>query len=79
MKNAKKEKKTSGIKRRDSKVDYKISLYDYHPNHDGHLCKIVELRNMKTVAALSKDARYICFLCGRAARHKKNLCEPVEI
>ena len=27
----------------------------------------------------SKDARYICFLCGRAAKHKKNLCEPIEI
>lgn len=63
----------------DSKVDYKISLYDYHPNHDSHLSKIVGLRNMKTVATLSKDARYICFPWGRAARHKKNLCEPVEI
>ncbi|MDX1777852.1 MAG: hypothetical protein R3339_03160 [Thermodesulfobacteriota bacterium] len=75
----KKAKKTSGTKKKDAKVDYKLSLYDYHPNHDDHLCKIVELRNMKTVAALSKDARYICFLCGRAAKHKKNLCEPVEI
>jgi hypothetical protein len=34
---------------------------------------------MKSVAKLSKDARYICFLCGRAAKHKKNLCEPIEI
>lgn len=76
MKNA---KKTSGTKKKDAKVNYKLSLYDYHPNHNSHLCKIVELRNMKTVAALSKDARYICFLCGRAAKHKKNLCEPVEI
>ena len=76
MKNA---KKTSVTKKKVAKVNYKLSLYDYHPNHNSHLCKIVELRNMKTVAALSKDARYICFLCGRAAKHKTNLCEPVEI
>ena len=67
------------VAKKDSKVDYKMSLVDYHPNHDSHLCKIVEIRNMKSVAKLSKDARYICFLCGRAAKHKKNLCEPIEI
>ena len=79
MKKAKKARITTQANKKDSKVNYKMSLYDYHPNHDSHLCKIVELRNMKTVATLSKDARYICFLCGRAAKHKKNLCEPVEI
>jgi len=71
MKNAKKVKKTTRVTKKDSKVSYKISLVDYHPNHDSHLCKIVELKNMKTVAMLSKDARYICFLCGRAAKNKK--------
>jgi hypothetical protein len=56
-----------------------MPLADYHPNHDKHLCKMVELRNMKTVGKLAKDARYICFLCGRAAKNKSNLCEPVEL
>ena len=79
MKNGVKAKNTTKATNKDIKVNYKMSLADYHPNHDDHLCKIVELRNMKTVATLSKDARYICFLCGRAAKHKKNLCEPVEI
>ena len=60
-------------------TDYKISLYDYHPNHDQHMCSIAQARNMKTVAALSKDAKYICFLCGRAAKKKEHLCEPVAI
>jgi hypothetical protein len=60
-------------------VDYKISLYDYHPNHDQHMCSIAQARNMKTVAELSKDAKYICFLCGRAAKKKEHLCEPVAI
>ena len=79
MKNIKKVNKTNKVKKDASKLDYKMPLVDYHPNHDSHLCKIVELRNMKSVAKLSKDARYICFLCGRAAKHKKNLCEPIEI
>jgi hypothetical protein len=60
-------------------IDYKISLYDYHPNHDLHMCRIVQVRNMKTVAELAKDARYICFICGRAAKRKEHLCEPVAI
>ncbi len=49
------------------KIDYKIPLSDYHPNHDLHMCNVVKLRNMKTVAELAKDAKYICFICGRAA------------
>lgn len=65
--------------RREQKIDYKISLYDYHPNHDLHMCSIVKLRNMKTVAELAKDAKYICFICGRAAKKKEHLCEPVAI
>lgn len=72
------DKKGSRISK-SSKVDYKIPLSDYHPNHDRHLCKMVELRNMKTVGKLAKGARYMCFLCGRAAKSKSNLCEPVEI
>lgn len=77
--------KTQGTKkkeralRREPKIDYKISLYDYHPNHDLHMCKIVSVRNMKTVAEFAKDAKYICFICGRAAKKKEHLCEPVAI
>jgi hypothetical protein len=57
----------------------KLALVDFHPNHDRHLCHIVNLRNFKTAAKLSKDAKYICFLCGRAAKSEKNLCEPLKI
>lgn len=57
--------------------EYKLD--DWHPDHDKHLCHIVNLRNLKTAAKLSKDAQYICFLCGRAAKDEKNLCEPVKI
>jgi hypothetical protein len=57
----------------------KLALVDFHPGHDRHLCHIMNLRNVKTAGRLSKDARYICFLCGRAAKNKKNLCEPLQI
>ena len=79
IKRVKKTHKKSSPISKSSAVDYKISLSDYHPNHDRHLCKMVELRNMQTVGKLAKGARYICFLCGRAAKNKSNLCEPVEI
>lgn len=79
IKRVKKTHKKSSPISKSSAVDYKMSLSDYHPNHGRHLCKMVELRNMKTVGKLAKEARYICFLCGRAAKNKSNLCEPVEI
>jgi len=34
---------------------------------------------MDKVAGLSKGAKYVCHICGRAAARAKNLCEPVEI
>jgi hypothetical protein len=57
--------------------DYQLT--DLHPDHEKHLCHIAGLRNMRTVAALSKDAQYLCVICGRAAKHAVNLCEPAKI
>jgi hypothetical protein len=79
MKSMIKGRRSIAAAKKKSTVDYRMPLADYHPNHDKHLCKMVELRNMKTVGKLAKDAQYICFLCGRAARNKTNLCEPVEL
>jgi len=56
-----------------------FELMDLHPDHDKHLCHITNLRNMKTVGLLAKDARFVCFACGRAAKDQANLCEPVKI
>jgi hypothetical protein len=56
-----------------------VRLADAHPNHENHLCHIIALRNMKRAGKLAKDAQYICFLCGRAAKDRVNLCEPVKI
>jgi hypothetical protein len=56
-----------------------FELTDLHPDHEKHLCHITGLRNMRTVGALAKDAQYVCAICGRAAKHAVNLCEPVKI
>lgn len=54
-------------------------LFKTHPGHTNHMCELVAKRKMDKVAALSKGAKYICHICGRAAADAKNLCEPVEI
>jgi hypothetical protein len=54
-------------------------LYREHPGHENHLCELVAKRQMDKVAELSKDAKYICHICGRAAADAANLCEAVEI
>ena len=50
-----------------------------HTGHAKHLCELVSKRQMDKVAALSKGAKYVCFICGRAAAKAANLCEPIEI
>ncbi len=77
-------KKTKSVKRKNKIVkkipdNEKYKLEDWHPNHDKHMCHIMSLRNLKTAAKLAKDSQYICMICGRAAKNKKNLCEPVKI
>lgn len=55
------------------------ALYKKHTGHAQHLCELVGKRQMDRVAGLSKGAKYVCHICGRAAAKASNLCEPVEI
>ena len=57
----------------------KTVLQNECPEHDRHLCHIINLRNMKTASRLAKNAQFICFICGRAAGKAENLCQPVKI
>jgi hypothetical protein len=50
-----------------------------HPGHGKHMCELVARREMDTVATLSKGAKYICHICGRASAKSAHLCEPVKI
>ena len=54
-------------------------LFRAHPGHGNHMCELVAKRKMDKVATLSKGAKYVCHICGRAAAKAVNLCEPVEI
>jgi hypothetical protein len=54
-------------------------LFEKHTGHQSHLCDLVSRRKMAQVAKLSKGARYICHICGRAAAKSSSVCEPVEI
>jgi len=55
------------------------ALFKTHRGHAKHLCQLVSQRKMDQVASLSKGAKYVCHICGRAAAKAANLCEPVEI
>ena len=54
-------------------------LFKQHTGHGEHMCELVSKRKMDKVAGLSKGAKYVCHICGRAAARARNLCEPVEI
>ena len=55
-------------------------LYKKHTGHaNRHLCDLVAKRQMDKVAGLSKGAKYLCHICGRAAAKAGNLCEPIAI
>ena len=55
-------------------------LYTKHTGHvNKHLCDLVAKRQMDKVAGLSKGAKYVCHICGRAAAKGSSLCEPVAI
>jgi len=55
------------------------ALFKAHGGHADHLCELTSKRMMDRVATLSKNAKYVCHICGRAAARAANLCEPVEI
>jgi hypothetical protein len=54
-------------------------LSSKHPGHSRHMCELVTKRQMAQVAKLSKGAKYVCHICGRAAAKPGNLCEPVKL
>jgi hypothetical protein len=54
-------------------------LYERHAGHANHLCDLVAKRQMAKVGRLSKGAKYVCHICGRAAAKAASLCEPVAL
>lgn len=70
-------KKTTKVAKKKIMLTYKLD--DECPNHDKHLCHIVSMHNMRMAGCLAKDAKYLCAVCGRAAKNRVNLCAPAEI
>jgi hypothetical protein len=54
-------------------------LYERHAGHANHLCELVAKRQMAKVGKLSKGAKYVCHICGRASAKASALCEPVAL
>ncbi len=52
-----------------------------HIGHSNHLCDMVEkgVGDMNTFRKLTKNPKFICKKCGRAAAKEENLCEPVPL
>ena len=48
-------------------------------NHKGHLCVLASEGRLEEVRSLAAEPAYICFNCGRSARSKKNLCNPMPL
>jgi len=56
-----------------------MAKFAKHTGHNKHLCELVAKREMEAVGKLSKGAKYMCHICGRAAASAKSVCEPVRL
>jgi hypothetical protein len=48
-------------------------------NHKGHLCVLASAGRMDEILVLTQTPAFICFNCGRLAKSKKNLCNPMPL
>lgn len=46
---------------------------------DKKLCKLAGKGDIDALAALAKDAKFICGKCGRVSSRKKSICKPVKM
>ncbi len=43
------------------------------------MCDLSEEKDIEEMKIRAKGARWICSECGRSARKKEDLCEPIEL
>lgn len=48
-------------------------------NHKGHLCVLASAGQLEKIRMLARSPAFICFNCGRLAKSKKNLCNPMPL
>ncbi len=46
---------------------------------DKKLCKLAGKDDIDALAALARDAKFICGKCGRVSSQKKSICKPVKL
>ncbi len=54
-------------------------LFKECEDHKNHMCFLVQNRKMDRVIELARDAKAICFVCGRSAESGKYLCNPTKL
>ncbi|MDO9542041.1 MAG: hypothetical protein Q7J98_06930 [Kiritimatiellia bacterium] len=47
--------------------------------HKGHLCVLASAGRLEEIRILAHHPVFICFNCGRSAKSKKNLCNPMPL
>jgi hypothetical protein len=52
-----------------------------HIGHKHHLCAMAESGDvsLEQMKELTRNPKFICKVCGRAAKNADNLCEPVSL
>lgn len=48
-------------------------------NHKGHLCVLASKGKLDEIRLLARWPAFICFNCGRSAKLKQNLCNPMPL
>lgn len=48
-------------------------------NHKGHLCVLASAGQLDEICVMAANPAFICFNCGRVAKSKKNLCNPMPL
>ncbi len=48
-------------------------------DHQAHICMLASNDKFDEIKKLTKNPKYLCFNCGRAAESDKNLCNPMSL
>lgn len=48
-------------------------------DHEKHICQLAAEGKMDEVKKLTREPKYLCANCGRAASSDDNLCNPVDV
>mgnify|MGYP000021928130 FL=1 len=47
--------------------------------HKGHICVLASQKKFDLIKQLARDAKFVCFNCGRVAAAESSLCNPMPL